>query len=144
MHEKESFGALFNGSLRGLLAEDEYKKLAQSLTGSWFAVTVDDGAGRVETIDDKAAAARMLSMLGDVKSKNLLSATFPYTYVHTPENPQMVKMYDPLQSSACGSSGRPVAWLVLSKVKPTPEELEAMAPKEKKKESGFFKRIMGE
>ncbi len=144
MAEKESFGALFSGRLRGLLAEDEYERLAQSLSGPWFAVTIDNGAGRVEQIDDKSARARMLSMLGDVKSKNLLSATFPYTYVHTPENPQMVKMYDPLQSSACGSSGKPVAWLVLSKVKPTPGELEAMAPEEKKKKSGFLKKIIGE
>lgn len=144
MFKTESFVTLFTGKLRGILKEDKYIELAESLSGSWFAITFENGGSKIEVIDEEGVKTRMLSMLDEVRSKNLLNSTFPYTYVHTPDDPQMVKMYDPIKcGSGCGPYGAPPPWLVLSKVEPTMEELEALAPKDEKKENGFFKKMIG-
>ncbi len=139
-HPSYSFTQLFRGTLRGLRTEEEYEALAKSSVGTWFASKFGDGD--VKKIDGSEVCRMLLESKDMVKKRNMLNITFPYTYVANPEEPQMIKIYDPLQCGSGCSTSSPDPWWVFSRVEPAEEELrDLMTPKEEK--SGIVSRLFG-
>lgn len=136
-----SFADMFRGPLRGIRSEEEYESLAKSLTGMWSAIKFAGGENGILAVDGAKAGDMMIALRDEIKLKKLLSGAIPYTYVHTPDSPKMIKLYDPLKCGSSCSAGSPEPWWIFSTVEPEEGELETikkalMAPQPEK---AFFK-----
>lgn len=136
----ETFSELFKGRLDGVMSEEDYERLAGGLDGRWFAV--EAGSGAVMELSGAEAGERLLGLRDEVRARNMLSAKFPYTYVHTPSAPKMIKTYDPLKCGSGCSTSSPDPWWVFSAVRPAPEEIERLLPAPARKK-GLAARLLG-
>ena len=129
----ESFIELFRGRLIGVMSEDEYDALAGSLDGAWIAVDFSADEARVSSVSGEEAGKMMADMRDEIKARNMLNVTYPYTYVHTPEAPRMIKLYDPRRCGSGCSTSSPDPWWVFSTTPPAEAELEELKPSRKRK-----------
>ncbi|MBF0171254.1 MAG: hypothetical protein HQK87_09235 [Nitrospinae bacterium] len=137
-----TFTGLFTGRLVGIMEKDGYDRLGPSLTGRWFLVPFSDGDAGAHGADAADAAALLLRLADEVKGRNLMSATYPFTYVHTPDDPQMIKLYDPLACGSGCSSGSPMPWWVVSRVAPSADELASLRGAFAGADTPFWKKLI--
>ncbi len=137
----ESFYNLNTGTLQGIQDEDQYIRFIESLSGDgvWYSLDFLDDEIHVEQIDTRQLQEIMRSMYDEVKSRKQ-SANYPYTYIHTPELPNMIKLYDPGKSGSSCSVTSPEAWRIFSILEPTKEDLESFRPPQNK---SFFSKLLG-
>ncbi|MBI5815518.1 MAG: hypothetical protein HZB29_07890 [Nitrospinae bacterium] len=136
------FTELFTGRLEGILSEEGYISLAESLEGDWTAVNFTQGL--VEAIDAGKAAELLRGLHAEVKARRMINIAYPYTYVHTPESPRMIKTYDPSScGGGCSATASPDPWWVLSRVKPSAGEIESLKKKKPEERKGLLTRMLG-
>ena len=136
----ERFHSLNTGTLRGIQDEDQYIRFVESLSGDgvWYVLDFLDDEIHVEQIDTHQLQEAMRSMHAEVKSRKQ-SSNYPYTYIHTPELPKMIKLYDPMKSgSSCSVMGCE-PWRIFSIVEPQKEDLESFRPPQGK---SFFSKLL--
>ncbi len=136
----ESFHSLNTGTLRGIQDEDQYIQFVEGLSGDgvWYMLDFLDDEIRVEKIDTRKLQEAMRSMYAEVKSRKQ-SGNYPHTYIHTPELPKMIKLYDPMKSGSSCSVTSPEAWRIFSVVEPQKEDLECFRPPQNK---SFLSRLL--
>lgn len=139
---RETFLELFKGRLFGVMSEEDYDALAASLTGEWIAVDLGAGEVRVVEMTGSEVGDTMRELRDKVKSRNMLNVTFPYTYVHTPRAPRMIKLYDPINCGSGCSTSSPDPWWIFSVVRPERSELDSLNRPGQKEKPNFFRRLL--
>ena len=121
-----AFTDLFTGRLAGIMERTGYDRLGPSLTGRWWVTPFMDDEALPYEADASDVAALLLRLADEVAARKLMEATYPFTYVHTLDAPQMIKLYDPLACGSGCSTASPKPWWVISRVAPTTEELASL------------------
>lgn len=134
----ESFTSIFRGQLQGIMTEEAYVKMAQSLEGNWYAIPIfeylEKGTVGADTSDKHfisgaEAGQKLLQIYEEVKQRKSISGKFPHTYVKNRDNPSFIKLYDPKKCGGSCSTVAPDPWWVFSTVAPTRDELLAILSK---------------
>lgn len=137
----ENFLELYNGTLKGVIKEEGYIELMNSLKGEWYTMKFTPEAIEIDSMLADELKKIMSDLYEKVKTKKIAAVSHPYTYVANPEFPKIIKIYDPLNcGSSCSITSPDPTW-AFSIVKPTDEDLEVLRPTKKK---GFFSKILGE
>jgi len=138
----DSFTGIFTGRLEGILSEEGYSALAASLKGEWLAIKFAEGA--IERRVGEWVGETLEKLRAEVKARRMMNISFPYTYVHTLDNPKMIKIYDPsCCGSGCSSTSSPDPWWVFSAVEPGDGELEALRKTKPEERMGLLGKIFG-
>lgn len=134
----DSFTSIYKGHLQGIMTEEAYIKMAQSLQGNWYAIpvfeyqekgTLGADASDKPLISGFEAGKKLIQLYEEVKQRKSISGTFPHTYVKNRENPSFIKLYDPKKCGGSCSTVAPDPWWVFSTVAPTRDELVAILSK---------------
>lgn len=143
----ESFLDLYRGRLEGILEEDRYLDLTGLVRGHWYALhftpesleLVEFGAGDEGS---RETADQLLALHREIRERKMALRKFPFTYVCQAEDPLLIKLYHPLQCSACGLGPAPEPWWVFSRVKPSENEMNELRQVRKKDgPQGFLERL---
>jgi hypothetical protein len=127
-------------SFSGLLRWEDVEKLIENVKNSgaqWHYVytQVDDEKGEIDT--DRAAGF-LNERMNEIKKLDKICGWF---YVHTKEEPSIIKIYHPKMSGGGCSLTTPPPWIIVSKEKPEDiADLESYKPVVKPAKKRLFKR----
>jgi len=136
------FMEMYQSVLNGVMDLDQYRLLAENLSGQWCGINILSDSGE-QPVVLKFSAEQLKGKLFELQelvvSKKIMNTSFPYTYIYTRENPRLIKLYDPQRCGGSCSTSAPDPWWIFSSVEPTEEEYETLiAPYRKKQQKGFF------
>jgi hypothetical protein len=118
-----SFNAILNGSLSGVLSWEQWEALCQRIldgSNGWYVYAVGNGIPDSEL--NGAALAVVLEEIDALLRRDHDQDYCGIVYVDDFTEPTLIKIYDPNNlGSSCGSSGRqiPPGW-ILSRMPPEP------------------------
>ncbi|MHB1647048.1 MAG: hypothetical protein ACYCSW_11195 [bacterium] len=127
----------------GLLQWEGVEKLIDDVRNSgslWHYVYTqsDDEKG---VLDSDKAADFLKERMEEIKKLDKICGWF---YVHTKENPSIIKIYHPRMSGGGCSLSTPPPWIIMSVEKPEDiADLESYKPAIKPKKSGIFNKMFG-
>ncbi|MDH5680438.1 MAG: hypothetical protein OEZ36_02545 [Spirochaetota bacterium] len=135
-----SFKEIYLGSFRGMTKEESYIQLTENLTGTWYSFEPDSDLPHVTEIPASELKDTLVSLANIIKARKISHITHPYTYVHQPEDPLMIKLYDPRRGGSSCSIQSPPPWYLFSRVPPAEAELKELFPHLDKK-PGFLAKL---
>ncbi len=133
------FMYIYNDFFKGIIKEDDYIHFVSTLSGNWFALDFNQDELGIQIINDSQLHELMNDLYKLVKEKKITHVTHPYTYVHQPDNPQMIKLYDPRKGGSSCSIQSPDPWWVFSTMEPTIDDLSILKPPKRKLSKMFSK-----
>ena len=99
-----------NGSkpLTGLLSWEPAEELVEKIRsiGPWYIHSPEQGEESLFVAEPEEASAFLAARIEDVKGRGQGAG---WVYVHTPERPSWIKIYDPWKCASCGTR-TPKAW----------------------------------
>jgi hypoxanthine phosphoribosyltransferase len=127
----------------GLLQWEDVEKLIDDVRNSgskWHYVYTQLDDEKAE-IDSGNAADFLKERMEEIKKIDKICGWF---YVHTKENPSIIKIYHPRMSGGGCSLFTPPPWIIMSVEKPENiADLESYKPVIKPKKSGIFNKMFG-
>ena len=130
-------------SFSGLLNWDDVEKLIENVrnsNSSWHYVYTQLEDEKAE-LDAGRAANFLKERMDEIKKLDKICGWF---YVHTKENPSVIKIYHPRMSGGGCSISTPPPWIIISIEKPEDiADLEAYKPVIKREKSAIFKLLFG-
>lgn len=94
--------------LTGLLSWEPADELIERIRaiGPWYIHSPEKGFKTLFVAEAGEAAAFLAARIEDVKDRKQGAG---WVYVHTPDNPSWIKIYDPWKCASCGTRS-PKAW----------------------------------
>ncbi len=94
--------------LTGLLTWEPADKLVTRIRtrGPWYIHSPEKGMETLFAAEAVEASTFLAARIEDVKNRKRGAG---WVYVHTPDNPSWIKIYDPYQCASCGTRS-PKAW----------------------------------
>ena len=125
-------------ALTGLLAWERVDVLVDKIRsiGPWYIHSPLQGMDSLFLAQGTEASEFLAQLTGELKTRPHGPG---WVYVHTPDSPSWIKIYDPAKCGSSCSTTTPPAWWEMVLEDPRPKE-PAESPPEKK---GLFSRLMG-
>ncbi len=132
--KNNSFSSLYKGTFNGIIKEKDYENLANSLNGKWTSIEFDNSNANITFTSAEKITDIMLSIKNNMQSN---SQPIPYTYVHTKDEPKIIKIYKTGGSSCSRGTANP--YWVFTNVAMSKEELKNISNKKTKiKKTNWF------
>ena len=134
----QSFISVLKGRLFGVMNEEEYVNMAQSLPGdqTWYGLLFSPEVKGKSPVSPVAISGgevgkKLLELYEEVKKRKSISGKFPHTYVNDRNAPGLIKLYDPGKCGGSCSTTAPDPWWIFSTLKPETSELSQVFAKKK-------------
>ncbi len=126
--------------LTGLLSWEPVDKLIERIKtiGPWYIHSPQEGMETFFVAEADEATAFLAERTEDVKSRERGAG---WIFVHTPDNPSWIKIYDPYKCASCGTR-TPKAWWEMKLEDPRDELPAKPVVRGRKSPLDWFKKIM--